>query len=81
MPENRAAFLFHTSSPARPARSPALRVCVKRRYRTKQMANAALDVIEEKRNPVGSKRPIRAYRCPFCHGWHLTSSVHRSRRK
>lgn len=55
-------------SAARPAR------CSKVRYANAAMANEALDRIDAKR-PRWGKLPVRAYRCPVCKGWHLTSSA------
>jgi hypothetical protein len=47
--------------------------CSKRRYRDRIAALLALASVQRK---DGSRRPKteqRAYRCPDCHGWHLTS--------
>lgn len=44
----------------------------KRRYRDRVGAKFALAVI--KRRGGKRRRETRAYRCPTCNGWHLTSS-------
>ena len=51
----------------------AKRVCTKIRYRDEIGAKFALASTQAK---DGSRRPKterRAYRCPTCKGWHLTS--------
>lgn len=50
----------------------AAMTCVKRRFRDEIAAKLALARIE-KGADVREKAPRRAYRCPACHGWHLTS--------
>lgn len=48
--------------------------CTKRRFPTAEAANAKLDAIDKERpRRPGRKLPIRAYKCPRCMGWHLTS--------
>lgn len=42
----------------------------KRRYRDKPLALLALRAAA---NSGVAWIPVRTYRCPFCHGWHLTS--------
>jgi hypothetical protein len=51
------------------------RSCGKRRFRDKQQALRALRTLQR----VGSRQkiPVRAYQCPACNGWHLTSKAHR----
>lgn len=44
--------------------------CNKRTYATKK---AALDSIIGKGEKKGKSRPVRAYECHKCSGWHLTS--------
>ncbi|WOH61937.1 hypothetical protein [Bradyrhizobium sp. BWC-3-1] len=46
-------------------------VCVKHRYPDEQFATTAIDQIQ--REPDGRRKPIRAYACSFCFGWHITS--------
>ena len=48
--------------------------CEKRRYNSAKDAQDDLGNIERyaKRHP-NQRLPIRAYQCPHCHGWHLTS--------
>lgn len=46
-------------------------VCIKQRYRDQDRADRQLAQIE--RADVRDKRPIRAYPCAHCGGWHLTS--------
>lgn len=48
--------------------------CGKTRYRTSAKAQRALTNVRRygHRDPDG-KKPARAYPCPDCHGWHLTS--------
>lgn len=54
----------------------------KRRYDTLEAANHKLDRIDAERpRKPGRKLPIRAYRCPLCRGWHLTSQAKRTDRK
>lgn len=43
--------------------------CVKHRYRDELDAKIALTFMPD--NP--QRREVRAYRCPRCRGWHLTS--------
>lgn len=43
----------------------------KRRYRDRIGAQLALAVIKKRTSWKG--RETRAYHCPTCHGWHLTS--------
>jgi ribosomal protein L34E len=55
--------------------------CGKVRFLTEGDAKAALVDIVMRRNqieswhPVKKKMPRRAYQCPECLGWHLTSQV------
>jgi hypothetical protein len=46
-------------------------VCVKRRYSTSEAA--AVDLARIRRVATHSYIPVRAYACPYCHGFHLTS--------
>lgn len=45
-------------------------VCVKQRFRDWMEAQLALQRIAPQSRPV---LPVRAYACPFCQGFHLTS--------
>jgi len=47
--------------------------CTKQRYRDKVAATLALAKIERQDKTSRPKTEARAYRCPKCHGWHLTS--------
>lgn len=47
-------------------------VCVKRRYSTGVVAVADLYHIKRRARDIGHI-PVRAYACPWCLGWHLTS--------
>lgn len=44
--------------------------CIKRTFPTKK---TAMDSIANPKSKQKGKRPIRAYECPVCSGWHLTS--------
>jgi hypothetical protein len=46
-------------------------VCVKHRYASEQQANNAMTQMQ--REPDGRRKPIRAYPCYACFGWHITS--------
>lgn len=46
--------------------------CNKRRFRDKKEAVASLHFID-RISPEDHHRPVRAYCCPKCKGWHLTS--------
>ena len=49
--------------------------CRKARYRDKKLA---LDVLRHfAKTSVREKTPIRAYYCPDCKGWHITSQTAR----
>lgn len=50
--------------------------CQKRRFRDEIAAKLALSHIDQKAGPR-AKEPRRAYRCPGCKGWHLTSQSRR----
>lgn len=45
----------------------------KRRYRDRIGAQLALAIIRHRRN--SRRRETRAYPCPTCSGWHLTSKT------
>lgn len=49
-------------------------VCVKRRYQDEQQATDALAQIAA--TPDQRKKPIRAYACAACRGWHITSKTY-----
>ena len=45
--------------------------CIKKkRYKSKQIAQEAINRVHKKRNTK-----LRIYYCPFCLGWHLTSKA------
>lgn len=48
-------------------------VCVKHRYTTEARATDA--ILEMHRETDGRRKPIRAYACYFCNGWHITSQA------
>jgi hypothetical protein len=53
------------------------RMCTgKRRYRDEIAAMLALGRIGDRGRDRGAS-PVRQYRCPYCHGWHLTSQSSR----
>jgi hypothetical protein len=47
------------------------RVCVKHRYSTHDQATDAMGQMQ--REPDTRVKPIRAYACHDCRGWHITS--------
>lgn len=47
--------------------------CGKRRYRDRLAALIALAEVVFVDAPGRPKHEVRAYRCPACRGWHLTS--------
>jgi hypothetical protein len=47
--------------------------CTKQRYRTRIDALLVMGKTQWKDNPKREKVERRAYRCPNCKGWHLTS--------
>lgn len=51
-----------------------MELCAKRSYPSEHSAKKAADIIERH-----GKR-LRAYRCPTCHNFHLTSDVERKHR-
>lgn len=55
-----------------------LRACNKRRFATKQLADARLEEIDAERpRKPGRKLPIRSYYCRHCGGHHITSQPKR----
>lgn len=46
-------------------------VCVKHRYRSQDDATSAIDQMQRAHD--GRRKPIRAYACYYCFGWHITS--------
>lgn len=48
-------------------------LCDKLYYCSKKVAKEHLKIIAKQKNKNGIKKPIRAYECPKCSGWHLTS--------
>lgn len=47
--------------------------CRKLRYRDRIAAQLALAQVIRQDKPHRQKTEARAYRCPSCRGWHLTS--------
>lgn len=47
--------------------------CRKRRFRDEVAAKLALATIGRRDNAARPKTERRAYPCPSCRGWHLTS--------
>lgn len=52
----------------------------KRRYATGAKARASVTTIRRRGRGSPEPKPARAYPCPDCHGWHLTSSLTTDRR-
>lgn len=52
-----------------------MRACAtgKKRYRDEIAAKLAMATYRNKDRSTSPKLECRAYRCPECHGWHLTS--------
>ena len=50
-----------------------VRSCGKRRFRDKNEALAALHRITARVSKLAGDKPVRAYPCDYCNGWHLTS--------
>lgn len=50
--------------------------CTKRQYRSRTVAERAM--FKHWRTGRGAKLPVRAYKCPRCDRWHLTSQARRS---
>lgn len=48
-------------------------VCVKHRYTSEVRAISAMG--EMHRETDGRRKPVRAYPCFFCNGWHITSQA------
>lgn len=49
-------------------------VCEKRRYSSEAAAHGELDGVRAFEHlHLGRKLPVRAYACPACRGWHVTS--------
>jgi hypothetical protein len=51
-------------------------MCSKIRYRDHIAAKLALAKLKHTDGSGRAKLEARAYRCPFCRGWHLTSLSH-----
>ena len=64
---------------AMPRRTPSPRPkrCSKRRYATDIEAKLEIARFQRMDDPRRSKLPCRAYKCPDCGGWHLTSQPER----
>jgi hypothetical protein len=54
-----------------------VRTCTQRRYKDRIAALLALENTGRKRHTGRQKDERRAYRCPDCCGWHLTSKDER----
>lgn len=60
-------------SVTRPPRLPRPRSCGKRWFKDRISAELALAAIHHHGDDRSEKLPRRAYECPTCKGWHLTS--------
>ena len=56
-------------------------MCKKVRFRDEIGAKLALAQIRWKDKPNRPKQETRVYKCPECHGWHLTSMKTWTRKK
>lgn len=48
-------------------------VCRKETFKTQEAADREMARVAEFIDSNRSKAPVRAYQCPSCHHWHLTS--------
>ena len=55
--------------------------CAKRAYDTQRNAEDAIHAIMLSESDISRKIPTRAYPCPFCGKWHLTSGAQKSTRR
>ncbi|WP_234305878.1 hypothetical protein [Nocardiopsis alba] len=72
----------HVHSGRKPARAPHAsrpRRCGKRWFRDSISAELALAAIRHHGSDRSDRMPRRAYECPACKGWHLTSQEGRTR--
>ncbi|MGY5099655.1 hypothetical protein [Streptomyces sp. 900105245] len=69
----RSARVTHRALPLRPRRQKS---CGKVWFADRIAADLVLAVIRS-RGEARAKEPVRSYRCPRCHGWHLTSATPR----
>lgn len=53
----------------------------KSRYRDEIAAKMALSAVQHQDKSWRPKLEQKAYRCPLCRGWHLTSQQNRPKRK
>ena len=67
----------HENKQQRRMQQPRQQPCTKVRYRDKGSALLALDTVQRKFDDEDVKVEKRAYRCPLCKGWHLTSTEKR----
>ncbi|MFV2198779.1 hypothetical protein [Nocardiopsis sp. LOL_012] len=61
----------------RPRKKTRPRSCGKRWFKDRISAELALVAIRSRAETTADKLPRRAYRCPDCKGWHLTSKRER----
>lgn len=72
-----------TPAPQQPSNKPPWqppgkrKVCTKTKYRDSIGAMMAAANIGAHGRDINGKMPWRAYRCPDCNGWHLTSQAKR----
>ncbi|WP_306369114.1 hypothetical protein [Nocardiopsis sp. CC223A] len=64
-------------NPTRPPRAPRPRSCGKRWFKDRISAELALAAIRHHGRDRSDRMPRRAYECPDCRGWHLTSKPER----
>lgn len=49
------------------------RTCIKKQYRDEVAAKFTIAMIRTKKHTRRPKEEVRAYRCPNCKKWHITS--------
>ncbi|WP_433700809.1 hypothetical protein [Nocardiopsis sp. CA-288880] len=69
----------HASRTSRPPRDPKARRCGKRWFKDRISAELAIANIRRYGRAQSERMPRRAYECPACKGWHLTSKTGHSR--
>lgn len=67
----------HPLAAPRRTPSPRSKRCSKRRYATEIEAKLEIARFQHMDDPRRGKIPCRAYKCPNCGGWHLTSAPQR----